>query len=53
MKFLTDEKRSQLIAQHKKERDKRICYRIKAVLLFKTSFVVMSVYSDIRAIGAD
>lgn len=34
MKFLTDEERSQLKAQHKKERDKRICDRIKAVLLY-------------------
>ena len=34
MKFLTDEERCQLKAQHKKERDKRICDRIKAVLLY-------------------
>lgn len=33
MNFLTDEERLQLRAQHKKERDKRICDRIKAVLL--------------------
>jgi transposase len=31
--FLTEDERSQLKAQHKKERDKRICDRIKAVLL--------------------
>jgi hypothetical protein len=31
--FLTDEERSALQKQHKKERDKRICDRIKAVLL--------------------
>ena len=33
MAFLTDEERTQLIAQHKRERDKRICDRIKAVLM--------------------
>lgn len=33
MIFLSDEERAQLRAQHKKERDKRICDRIKAVLL--------------------
>lgn len=33
MNFLTEEERNQLIAKHKKERDKRICDRIKAVLL--------------------
>lgn len=34
MKFLTNEQRSELRAQHKLERDRRICDRIKAVLLF-------------------
>lgn len=33
MKFLTEQNRIQLKAQHKKERDKRVCDRIKAVLL--------------------
>ena len=33
MLFLTDQERTQLKAQHKRERDKRICDRIKAVLL--------------------
>jgi len=33
MSFLTDEERTELRAQHKRERDKRICDRIKAVLL--------------------
>lgn len=33
MLFLTDQKRTQLKEQHKRERDKRICDRIKAVLL--------------------
>ena len=31
--FLIDEERTSLLKQHKKERDKRICDRIKAVLL--------------------
>jgi len=34
MIFLSDAERTQLIAQHRRERDKRICDRIKAVLLF-------------------
>src|SRR5215207_8291656 len=34
MKFLTDQQRAELRAQHKLERDRRICDRIKAVLLF-------------------
>ncbi len=33
MNFLNDQDRLKLKAQHKKERDKRICDRIKAVLL--------------------
>jgi hypothetical protein len=33
MIFLSDNERAQLKAQHKRERDKRICDRIKAVLL--------------------
>lgn len=33
MSFLTDDERSRLRAQHKQERDRRICDRIKAVLL--------------------
>lgn len=32
--FLTDEERNALKAQHRLERDKRICYRINAVLLY-------------------
>ena len=32
--FLSQQERENLKAQHKKERDKRICDRIKAVLLF-------------------
>ena len=34
MNFLSDAQRKQLKTQHKKERDKRICDRIKAVLLY-------------------
>jgi transposase len=32
--FLSDSEKAMLLAQHKQERDKRICDRIKAVLLF-------------------
>jgi transposase len=34
MTFLSDEERSKLKAQHKRERDRRICDRIKAVVLY-------------------
>lgn len=34
MKFLTEVEREQLKLQHKRERDKRICDRIKALLLY-------------------
>jgi transposase len=34
MEFLTDRQRTELRARHKLERDRRICDRIKAVLLF-------------------
>ena len=34
MTFLNDEERGALRAQHKRERDKRVCDRIKAVLLY-------------------
>jgi transposase len=34
MAFLTDQQRAELRAQHKQQRDRRICDRIKAVLLF-------------------
>ena len=33
MNFLSDAERTQLKIQHKRERDKRVCDRIKAVLL--------------------
>lgn len=34
MKFLDDEERAKLRTQHKRERDRRVCDRIKAVLLY-------------------
>jgi hypothetical protein len=34
MIFLSDAERAQLKTQHRRERDKRVCDRIKAVLLF-------------------
>jgi transposase len=34
MNFLTDSERDQLKLQHKRERDKRVCDRIKAILLY-------------------
>lgn len=40
MNFLNDDERVQLIAQHKRERDKRICDRIKAVLLYDKDWSV-------------
>ena len=33
MNFLTEQERVQLKLQHKQERDKRVCDRIKAILL--------------------
>ncbi|HNA62806.1 MAG TPA: hypothetical protein PKW79_06995 [Rhabdochlamydiaceae bacterium] len=42
MIFLSDAQRAQLIAQHKRERDKRICDRIKAVLLFDGGWSIAS-----------
>jgi transposase len=34
MNFLTEQERAQLKLQHKQERDKRVCDRIKAILLY-------------------
>lgn len=34
MNFLTDQERDQLKLQHKRERDRRVCDRIKAILLY-------------------
>lgn len=41
--FLSNEERSLLISQHKKERDKRICDRIKAVLLYDKGWTLMQI----------
>ena len=43
MIFLSDAERTQLIAQHKRERDKRICDRIKAVLLSDKGWSIASI----------
>ena len=40
---LTDYERNNLLAQHKKERDKRICDRIKAVLLYDKGWTLMQI----------
>jgi transposase len=41
--FLTESECAQLKAQHKKERDKRICDRIKAVLLYDKGWTLMQI----------
>jgi len=41
--ILTDYERNNLLAQHKKERDKRICDRIKAVLLYDKGWTLMQI----------
>ena len=43
MVFLSDEERSQLRTQHKKERDKRICDRIKAILLYDKGWNIVQI----------
>jgi transposase len=43
MIFLNDAERAQLRAQHKKERDKRVCDRIKAVLLYDKGWAVAAI----------
>lgn len=43
MIFLSDDERIQLRAQHKRERDKRICDRIKAVLLFDKGWSIAAI----------
>ena len=40
MIFLSPDEQAQLRAQHKRERDKRVCYRIKAVLLYDKGWPV-------------
>ena len=41
--FLTDEEKAFLKRQHRKERDKRICDRIKAVLLYDEGWTLMQI----------
>ena len=43
MVFLSDAERMQLRTQHRQERDKRICDRIKAVLLFDKGWPILSI----------
>lgn len=43
MIFLSDAERAQLKAQHKQERDKRICDRIKAVLLCDKGWSIVAI----------
>ncbi len=43
MIFLSDAERAQLISQHKRERDKRVCDRIKAVLLFDKGWSIPAI----------
>lgn len=43
MIFLSDVERTQLRAQHRRERDKRICDRIKAVLLYDKGWSVAAI----------
>jgi len=43
MIFLSDEERARLKVQHKRERDKRICDRIKAVLLYDEGWPIPAI----------
>lgn len=43
MNFLNDQERAELRARHKNERDKRICDRIKAVLLYDKGWPVATI----------
>ena len=43
MIFLNDHEREQLRTQHKTERDKRICDRIKAVLLYDKEWSISAI----------
>jgi transposase len=43
MMFLNDHERDQLKSLHKKERDKRICDRIKAVLLYDKGWTIPAI----------
>lgn len=41
--FLSHAEREQLKAQHRRERDKRICYRINAVLLYNAGWTYQEI----------
>jgi len=41
--FLDDHEREQLKAQHRRERDKRICDRIKAILLYDKGWSILTI----------
>lgn len=41
--FLTHDERTRLILDHKKERDKRVCDRIKAILLYDKGWTLMQI----------
>ena len=43
MLFLSNEERTQLKAQHKRERDRRICDRIKAMLLYDKGWSIPAI----------
>jgi len=43
MSFLSDEEKASLKAQHRKERDKRVCDRIKAVLLYDKGWTFLEI----------
>ena len=43
MIFLSDLERTQIISQHKRERDKRVCDRVEAVLLFDKGWSIASI----------
>lgn len=43
MNFLSENEREQLKAQHRKERDRRICDRIKAVLLYDKGWSISAI----------
>ena len=43
MNFLNEHEREQLKAQHRKERDRRVCDRIKAVLLYDKGWSISAI----------
>ena len=50
--FLSDEERNHLKSEHKKERDKRVCDRIKAVLLYDKGWTLMKI-ADVLLLSDD